>query len=164
MKRQADIDDLFRRYYKPMCLYALHYLDNHDEVEDVVQESFVSLWNKIQAGEAPENSAAYLAACVRNRCIDKLRKQRALNQVPMPREAAETISDTEALDRSADEAILWEAIDALPPGRRQMLLMHRREGLKYTEIAVRLGVSEGTVRNQISRALKTLREIKREKS
>jgi len=147
-----------------MCLYALHYLDNHDEVEDVVQESFVSLWGKIQAGGVPENSVAYLAACVRNRCIDRLRKKRALNMVPMPEDVAETITDSAALDRSAEEARLWKAIDTLPPGRRKMLLMHRREGLKYTEIAVRLGVSEGTVRNQISRALKTLREIKREKS
>ncbi len=156
--KSCDIDTLYRLYYRPMCLYAAHYLKTTDDVEDVVQEAFVALWEKIQDGEAPASSKAYLSVSVRNRCIDLLRKQNSHPEGILPEDAEEPITDEEALTRSFDEAWLWTAIDKLPEGRRRMFLMHRRDGLKYAEIAERLGVSERTVRNQISRALKTLRE------
>lgn len=71
---------------------------------------------------------------------------------------AETLTDEEAVSRAFDEAWLWTAIDKLPEKRRRILLMHKRDGLKYSEIAEQLDISERTVRNQLSRALKTLRE------
>ena len=60
--------------------------------------------------------------------------------------------------RSEREARLWAAVDALPEMRRRCLLMAKRDGLSYKEIAQDLGLSENTVRNHISRALETLRE------
>lgn len=157
MARMNDIDELFRLYYRPLCLYATHYLQSVDAAEDVVQEAFVALWEKMKAGEGPSLSKAYLSASVRNACIDILRRRRSHPESALPEDVAEPITDEEALSRSFDEARLWTAVESLPEGRRRMLLMHRRDGLKYSEIAERLGVSERTVRNQISRALKTLR-------
>ena len=68
------------------------------------------------------------------------------------------ISDDEAEERSALEARLWTAVDALPEMRRKCLLLAKRDGLSYKEIADELNISEHTVRNHISRALETLRE------
>lgn len=114
--RGLEIDQLYRLYYRQMCLYAAHFLGGSGDVEDVVQDAFAALWDRISNGDMPSKPEAYLAASVRNVCIDRL-----------------------------------------PEGRRRMLLMHLRDGLKCPEIAKRLGVSEGTVRNQIYRALKALR-------
>ncbi|MBP5505779.1 MAG: RNA polymerase sigma-70 factor [Bacteroidales bacterium] len=152
-----DIDRLFRLYYKPMCLYAMHYLNDTDAVEDIVQDAFVSLWQKAEAGSVPMQPRAYLLACVRNACIDLLRRQQSHPQDAMPADAAGADTEEEALAGAEKEAALWAAVDSLPPGRRKMLLMHKRDGLSHKAIAERLGVSEGTVRNQISRALKKLR-------
>ena len=160
MADRKDIDALFRLYYRPMCLYAAHYLKD-DDVEDIVQDAFTALWEKMLGGDLPSSPRAYLAASVRNRCIDVLRGRKAHPGEALPADLSEP--DMEVLSQAFDEACLWDALARLPKGRRRMFLMHRRDGLKYAEIAGRLGVSERTVRNQISRALKSLRASLKEK-
>ena len=48
--RKIEIEDLFRYNYRPLCMYALHYLQDSDLVEDVVQECFTTLWEKLEQG------------------------------------------------------------------------------------------------------------------
>ncbi|MBR5034271.1 MAG: RNA polymerase sigma-70 factor [Bacteroidales bacterium] len=158
MQGREDIEQLFRLYYKPMCLYAMHYVKDASIVEDIVQDAFVSLWKRVQAGVIVNTPKTYLVKIVRNGCIDYLRHNSTYPMVALPNDLNQEISDDEVLARSIDESIIWDAIDSLPPGRRKMLLLHKRDGLKHKDIACLLGVSEGTVRNQISRALKSLKK------
>jgi len=154
MARKREIERIFMDWYRPMCLYALHYLGDADAVEDVVQEVFISLWNQ----EGPINNVkAWLHTAVRNRCIDQLRRDKTV-ELPGPRDLEGQLTDEEAFDRSAVEARLWAAVEALPEMRRRCLIMAKRDGMSYQEIADELGLSENTVRNHISRALETLRE------
>lgn len=76
----------------------------------------------------------------------------------LPVEDGVVISDDEAVDNSVKEARIWSAIDRLPAKRRRIFLMSRRDGMKYSEIAQSLGLSENTVRNQISKALEAIRQ------
>ena len=153
MLHTKEIETLFRTYYRPLCLYALHYLHDVDTAEDVVQESFAALWRQ---EEALANVKAWLYSAVRNRSIDMLR--RTGKTEPLPSDLDGPITDDEAEERSALEARLWTAVDALPEMRRKCLLLAKRDGLSYKEIADELNISEHTVRNHISRALETLRE------
>ena len=156
--RGLEIDQLYRLCYRPMCLYAAHFLGGSGDVEDVVQDAFAALWDRISNGDSPSNPEAYLAASVRNACIDRLRAEAAHPEAELTDRLSESLPDDDGiLERSYSEARMWDTIDRLPEGRRRMLLLHVRDGLKCPEIAKRLGVSEGTVRNQIFRALKTLR-------
>ena len=50
-KSAIDIDKIFKCYYRPLCLYALHYVHNTDISEDIVQDSFFSLWERINSVE-----------------------------------------------------------------------------------------------------------------
>ena len=65
---------------------------------------------------------------------------------------------TVKFSRSTVEANLWEAVSRLPHGRRELLLMSKRDGMTYEEIANAKGLSVNTVRNQIARALNALRK------
>lgn len=153
MDRTKAFESDFRTYYRPLCLYALHYLGDADTVEDVVQECFTALWRQ----EKPvANVKSWLYSAVRNRSIDVLRRPGKTE--PLPSDLEGPISDYEAEDRSVLEARLWTAVDALPKMRRKCLLLAKRDGLSYKEIADELNLSEHTVRNHISRALETLRE------
>ncbi len=146
---------LFRNYYRPLCLYALHYINNVDDVEDVVQDCFVRL---LEASVEPRNVRAWLYAAVRNRCIDLLRQSsHAVDTLTVGQEAA---TDEEQQERSLREARLWEAIDALPARCREVFLLSKRDGLTYAQIAQRLGLSEKTVEHQVSKALKRLRALR----
>ena len=152
-----DIEDLFRLNYRPLCLYALHYLQDTDMAEDVVQECFTTLWEKLEQGTAVANRRAYLYMSVRNRCLDSLRRKGIPTESLKPYDTYGIIDDDDACERSHIEAKLWTAIDSLPEKCRQVFLMSKRDGLKYEEIAEELGLSVNTVRNQISKALNTLK-------
>ena len=154
------IDSIFRSQYRPLCIYAIHYVGNTDEAEDIVSACFAMLWERMAGGVKIENPKAYLYSAVRNSCIDKLRK--AQSETFLPRDLDGLISDDEARDRSGIEARLWDTIDKMPERRRKIFLMAKREGMSYSEIATSLGISESTVRNTMEVALRSLKGARKE--
>ena len=166
-----EIDLVFQQYYRPLCLYATHYLHDVDEAEDVVQDCFVRL---IQRGTLSDGSfsqdsdgsqdslcfqkvKSFLYTSVRNACIDYLRRQSPMAADVSPTDLSGIISDDQAQESSFREAELWTAIEQLPDRCREIFLMSKRDGMTYREIAEELNLSEKTVEHQISKALKTLR-------
>ena len=152
----AAIRELFFRHYRPLCLYALHYLKDADAVEDVVQEVFTTYWQR-HGDATPDNPKSYLYTMVRNRCIDALRRAGHDPERLQPEDAAGVIEDGQAEERAELEARLWAAVERLPGKRRELLLMCKRDGMSYAAIAEATKLSINTVRNQISRALQALR-------
>ena len=155
---KKNIDDSFRRYYRPLCLYAMHYLRDIDLVEDVVQDCFVELWERVNTEKEIINVKAYLYMMVRNRCLDTLKKDNQIDCNVSPSDLAGIIQDEEAEERSLIEARLWTAIDSLPEKCREVFLLSKRDGLKYKEIAVKLNISIKTAENQVAKAMKVLKE------
>ena len=153
-----NFDDLFSYNYRPLCLYALHYLQDADQAEDVVQESYAALWEKIQEGAHVVNRKSYLYMMVRNRCLDQLRRKGLPTESLKPYDTYGIIDDDDAQERSQTEARLWTAIDSLPEKCREIFILSKRDGLKYEEIADELGLSVNTVRNQIIKALKLIKD------
>lgn len=156
--KNMDFESLFTYNFRPLCLYALHYLGDVDASEDIVQECFATLWEKLQQGIEVSNRRAYLYMTVRNRCLDQLRKKGIPTESLKPYDTYGLIDDDDAQERSLTEARLWTAIDSLPEKCREVFVMSKRDGLKYEEIAEELGLSVNTVRNQISKALRMLKE------
>ena len=146
------METLFRQHFRPLCLYALHYLEDADDAEDVVQECFLSLWQS-----KPDNPKPWLYTAVRNRCIDCLRSHRSFDS--FPEDLAEELSFDEIVSRSEREARLWSAVEALPEQRRRCLIMAKRDNMSYSEIASELGLSADSGKSAFdtSRALNTLR-------
>uniref|UniRef100_A0AB33JEA3 RNA polymerase sigma-70 factor n=1 Tax=Prevotella sp. GTC17259 TaxID=3236795 RepID=A0AB33JEA3_9BACT len=151
-----DITLTFQYYYRPLCLYAMHYLHDIDASEDVVQECFAKLWEKKQENSI-DNVKAFLYTAVRNMCIDSIRRTNPIDGNVVPSDLEGTLTDGEAEERSFHEAELWTAIDTLPTRCRQVFMMSKRDNMKYREIATELGISEKTVEHQVSKALKILR-------
>ena len=153
-----EFESLFKGLYRPLCLFALRFVERTDDAEDIVQQAFADAWDKNQRGEAIDCAKAYLYQAVRNRSISWVTR-------PVYEEATERLPDVEdlsvevALARAARDARLWEAIDRLPPERKKIFLLAKRDGLKYQEIADELRLSVKTVENQMGKALKALREM-----
>ena len=122
----ASIELAFQEYYRPLCLYAMHYLSGDvDAAEDVVQDCFVRLWQR----EA-DNDRAFLYTAVRNACIDRLRRNDPLCHEVEPQDLEGTITDEEAQDRSFLEARLWKASargTTVMQARRTVLPRNSRE-------------------------------------
>lgn len=147
---------VFREFYRPLCAFARQYLRDADAVEELVQDLFVRLWQDRDRVTITTSQKSYLFTAVRNRCLNALKQQDRMRVITehddLPGEASDPM---ERIERAAR---IQAAIEGLPEERRRIFLLSRHEGLKYQEIADRLGLSVKTVENQIGRALKTLRE------
>ena len=149
---------LFRSHYRPLCAFAMQYVKDGDKAEDLVQDLFFRLWMDREKTKVTTSLKAYLFQAVRNRCLNAVKVQgrvRSLNE-----EADDGIDEDVRTEEEHSEraARVNAAIELLPEERRRVFKMSRHEGLKYQEIAERLGISVKTVENQMGKALKTLRE------
>lgn len=151
------MENLFRYHYRPLCIFALHYLKDIDASEDVVQEAFGVLWEKLSAGEKVVNQKGYLYSVVKNRSLDILRKRGGGKGAISLDGSVDDIEEPTVEDAEV-EARLWTAIDTLPEKCREIFLMSKRDGLRQEEIASELGISLQTVKNQVSKALKILKD------
>ena len=151
------MENLFRYHYRPLCIFALHYLKDIDASEDVVQEAFGLLWEKLSAGEKVVNQKGYLYSTVKNRSLDILRKRGSVGEAISLDGSVDDIEEPTVEDAEL-EARLWTAIDTLPEKCREIFLMSKRDGLRQEEIAQELGISLQTVKNQVSKALKILKD------
>lgn len=151
-----EFEEHFRCLYRPLNMYALRYTDNLDDAEDIVQQAFSDVWEKLAAGAQILNLKTYMYQAVRNRSLNLIvhRQEQCENELA----DLEDQTEEERILQSERDARLWTAIDHLPTERKKIFLLSKRDGLTYQEIADELGISIKTVEHQISKALKTLRE------
>ena len=151
----------FLKHYPRLCRIAYGYVSDKDDSEDIVQELFINVWNKGKDA-LPENEfAAYMTVSIRNCCISFLRKkQEAYISIDDYPTAAidrpdETCEENEAAQST--ENLLQKALAILPPKCKEVFLLAKLHGLKYREIAEKLNLSEKTIENQMTKAIKLLR-------
>lgn len=114
--------------------------------------------DKLCHNETIANLKSYLYQAVRNRSLTLIAHSADTGLTTEFIADMEDTSEEELMYQSERDARLWAAIDKLPPERKKIFLLSKRDGLKYQEIAEELHISVKTVENQIGKALKALRE------
>lgn len=151
---------LFNQYYGPLVGYITTFTQNRQQSEDIVQHSYITLWQKrdrLLKETSPKN---YLYTIAYNHYIDLYRK--ALRKIDLLEELRlENLynridEDRDFLDRRI--AKLKNIIALLPPRCKEVLYLSRQRGLEYMEIAEQLNISPRTVEEQIRIAFKKIRE------
>ena len=179
---QSALGDLYDRYVDAVYAAASRLTSDRHIAEEVVQETFLALWNRAELFDPKIGSlAAWLHTIARNRTVDRLRAAgRRPNLIPLSSAAGEDEQAGAALDRlvaagtviggasvgtgpegelAATELrqILRDALADLPDVERTAIVLAYREELTQTEIAERLGWPLGTVKTRTRRALLRLR-------
>ncbi len=150
---------VFRDYYKPLVRYGNTFLKDSDETEDVVQEVFVSLWEKRTELDIHTSIRAVLYKSVQNACLNKIKHFKVRSAYAEDWKATQQVeetSDSVQVNELNDRIQL--AIDNMPEQCGRIFKMSRFEQLRYQEIADELGLSVKTVENQMGKALKIVRE------
>lgn len=151
----------FDYYYSGLCIYANQYTGDLSTSEEVVQDVFVRFWEKRTGIEINKSVRFYLFRAVYNQCMNLL-KHKKIEQLYFRQNAEKYINLYEEqwslYNESELRFILDQAISKLPSRCREVFELSRFENLKNKEIAEKLGISEKTVENQITKALKVLRE------
>jgi RNA polymerase sigma-70 factor (sigma-E family) len=135
---------------------AYHLTGDRFEAEDLLQSALFSTyraWGRITDKAAV---GGYLRRTMTNLHISAWRR-RKLNEYPTE-ELPETVGDTDAMGGTELRAVLWQALAKLPENQRTMLVLRYYEGRTDPEIADVLGISVGTVKSSIWRALRRLRD------
>jgi len=146
---------LYKQYSKAMYNIAIRFTNNKMDAEDILQESFITAFEKLPGLLDTASFPNWLKKIVINRCIDQARKTRItfdnLNE-DMP----DTYDIEDEPDFTIDPSIVHHSIRNLPAGSRTILVLHALEGYKHREIADMLGISESTSKSQYKRALELL--------
>lgn len=120
------------------------------DVDDLLQDVFVTAYLRIRELRDPNAFGGWIAVIARNRATDHLRQSRDLDQLPPELPGGDGVE--------ADTLIVLDAIRRLPEAYRETLLMRLVEGMSGNEIADRTGLSPGSVRVNLHRGMKLLRE------
>ncbi|MDO5321678.1 MAG: sigma-70 family RNA polymerase sigma factor [Bacteroidia bacterium] len=158
MTENREIESLFRQYYRPLCLYAFRFIKDTVAVEDVVQEAFVKCLEKRNSPDWPKSPKQYLFRIVHNSCVDFVKANSPLIRTDVAG-ISEYFPDENIVDKSVLMSQLWSAIDKMPEKRRQVFLMSKRDSLSYARIGELLGISENTVHNHLTKAMKSLKGV-----
>lgn len=159
--RENDIksfDALFAKYSKRIYGFALRYLKSEVDAEGVVQDVFMYIWSSRSKLKSDTNFRSYLFTITIN-LIKKVFRREAYQLRFM--EESPALKADNSVDEQLEYASLLEEvdklIDKLPERRRNIFIKSRKLGMSSKEIARELGITAGTVDNQISEALKFLR-------
>lgn len=159
-REKSIFDYIFNYYYSGLCAFGMHYLNDKEAVEDLVQDFFVSLWIEGPQLQIRSSLKCYLFTAVKNRCLDAL-KHRKVSEKYRTFMLFGADSAESSVDYWYAEAELRQAIQnsmaKLPPRCREIFENSRLNGLSNQEISDKLGISKRTVELQISNSLKILR-------
>jgi RNA polymerase sigma factor (sigma-70 family) len=150
---------IYKLYYKAMYNTSLRIVNDTMEAEDIMQESFLAAFEKIDTYSGMVSFGAWLKKIVVNRSLDTLNKKKAIFE--------DIESHTDIRDESGDDSARYEelnsrveevkeAIERLPDGYRIILSLYLLEGYDHDEISEILSINSSTSRSQLSRAKQKL--------
>jgi RNA polymerase sigma-70 factor (family 1) len=160
---------VFKAYYPRLRAYASRFVNSPDDLNDILQECFVKLWENRER-LTNISISALLYTMVRNSCLNFLRHQLLINQCSIDdlskHQESEQLYNLIFLNNPEEDLVceelasqINEMLDALPEQSRKIFKMSREEGLKNREIAEKLGVSVKTVEYHMFKALSVFREF-----
>jgi len=161
MKREF-FQAMLREHRDRVFSHALRSLRDRDDAEDVTQEAFLRYW-RTDPDVPDDRVGAWLTRVVHNLCIDHARRRKTV-RVYFGQHDPTALDHLAAVpaDDTADDTLgqeLLDAMEALSPETRSVMIMHYEQGLKLREIADLLGANVNSLKVRIHRARKTLREV-----
>lgn len=151
---------IYERYSQPLYLYILSKIDGAEAGKDVLQDLFTSLWERRHSISINESLKSYLYQSARHKIIDIYRKNstyRKYLQQLIEHFDVQPGGIAELVDSKARTQDVFQTINHLPERMKEIFMLSRVEHQTVEQIAVRLGLSQQTVKNQITKALKILR-------
>jgi RNA polymerase sigma factor (sigma-70 family) len=146
---------LYKKYSEAMYNIAVRIVGNKIDAEDILQDSFITVFTRLDELENKEVFSNWMKRIVINKSVSLIRSKKILFE-----ELNDSIDcgddDIYEIEESIDPAVVHNSIKELPDGCRTVLVLYSLEGYKHKEIATLMGISESTSKSQYRRALELL--------
>jgi len=153
---------LVERHMKQAYNLAYGFLNDHDDAEDVAQESFVRVFRSLNTFRADAEFSTWLYRIVHNVALNRLRqrKARANRQAKLDHSLAESAAGSPlSLEEKDTRLHVERALHELPTLQRSVVLLRHIEGLSTKQVGHILGCTEGTVKTHLHRGLKKMKRL-----
>lgn len=155
-KKRKYQEILYRKYAIKMYGICLSYSGDRDMAQDILQDSFIKIYNKIKDFNKEGSLEGWISRIVSNTAIDHLRKRtREHNYITDKEKVKEEIYEPDAIENMKAQDVL-SLVAKLPDGARMIFNLYALEGYTHKEIAKKLNIAEGTSKSQFNRARKML--------
>ncbi|MGD8778396.1 MAG: RNA polymerase sigma-70 factor [Ignavibacteria bacterium] len=157
---ESAFEILFRRYYPELCSYLNIYIRDKDEVEEMVQQLFLNIWERRKNFYPKNNVRSYLYKAVKNKAINYRKhlqiKERVIQKIRNMQMIRENNLEDE-IDKTEMQLLIDKAVERLPARCRETFILVKYNNFSYQEAADIMNISTHTVEIQIGKALKKLR-------
>lgn len=157
---QYAYTEIFERYKGLLYKHAYRLLSDQEEANDIIQDLFLTLWQKRAGLNLTTSLSSYLYSAVRNRIFDLISHQKVaskyLDSIKAFVEQGDYITD-EQIRSNELSRIIEREIASLPPKMRKVFELSRTGDLSYKEIGQQLNISDKTVKQQAYNAVKILK-------
>lgn len=157
-------EQLYKSYYNPLFFFAIQYLKEDGDAENMVQETFLAFWlNRENFNGTNESSVrAWLYNTIKNKCLNYLDKENnKYKYVNHQRQALDlaVLKELEISEVTFNEieSLLQEALELMTPQCRRVFELSRFKGLKNKDIAEEMNITVKAVEGNMTRALKLLK-------
>lgn len=154
-------EELFLKFHKPLCLFARKVLPAMEDAEDVVHNVFLRMWEKGVTYKNTEHVKAALFRTVYHKSLNYLQHLGYADRL-LPDRENEEAEDANYLRYRIETEIFYEvmqALEQLPDRCREVFELSYLEGLKVSEVAERLRISEDTVKTQRLKGRRLLQDL-----
>ena len=157
---QRAYTEIYHRYWSGLFICARKILRDDEDAEDCVQEVLTYIWNKKNDLVITSSVTSYLFTSVRHRAIDIINRKKKYNQyigsLANFLEEGNSFTDEYIHEKELLQSIL-NVVSQLPPRTREIFMLSRFERLSQKRIAELLSITDRTVKNQVTQALKILK-------
>ncbi len=138
----------------------MQYVKNEEDASEIVNDAFIALWEKRDQLALDDSIKSYLYTVVKNKSINFLKKKRMVFEqsdvfISIPNNNANILQLMEGKEM---EQLIFKTIDKLPRKCKQIFILSRKEQLSNKEIGLIMGITPKTVENQITIAIKTIKQ------
>lgn len=157
---------VYNHFYSRLSFFVSQYVVHPDVTENIIQDTFLTLWIKRSTLKENTNLNAYIYTIAKNNCLKRLRDQKYRNKIISTQVSELELElhasalfrlDTNTLAFDEINSIVKSTLESLPPTCKLVFEMSRFQMLKNQEIAESLGTSVKTVEGHITKAIKALR-------
>ena len=155
---ESNFEEVFKTYFGPLCNYVNSFLQDWEGSREIVQGTFMKIWENKDSIDINTSAKSYLYSAVRNRMIDQIRSNQKLDAYKNSISVDEINDNPQEMNSYLVREEILKSLDKLKPKMKKIFSLSKIEGLTYAEIAAYMNISKRSVEDNVAKALRLLKE------